>query len=606
VKTIPTWKATWKLIRQGPWPFLLYTVLWWFYLASAVMNGLVDRAVFDDLTGAAPARIGLWGLLAVLAAVHVARMLAFFTKIHGEETFRFVAQALLRKNILTNVLRRPGAQALPVPPGDATNRLRDDVAEVADFPTWLPHVLGQVSAAVIALFIMFTIHPTITLIAALPLIAALIVGRYIMGHLVRYWKASRETTGAVTGFLGEILDAVQAVKIADAKADVIAHFHTLNEARRKADLKNSLFLQVLNWLQYNIADLSFAIVLLLAARAIQAGTFTVGDFALFTSYIWLVMDGPDVIGQFIADYQTQAVSIKRMLELQPDAQPETLVEHGPVYLRGPLPEAGYVAKTVTHRLETLAVSGLTYHYPGSNKGITDIDLCLKRGSLTVITGRIGSGKTTLLRVLGGLLPKEAGAIRWNGEPVEDPATFFQPPRAAYTPQVPLLFSESLRDNILLGLPEDKVDLQAAIQAAVLERDVEELENGLETLVGPKGVKLSGGQVQRTAAARMFVREPELLVFDDLSSALDVETEQMLWRRLFSGGDGGRSGSPTCLVVSHRRSALRRADHIIVLKNGRLEAEGKLDELLETCEEMQRLWAGDVGTPEAEPELELEG
>jgi ATP-binding cassette subfamily B protein len=108
-------------------------------------------------------------------------------------------------------------------------------------------------------------------------------------------------------------------------------------------------------------------------------------------------------------------------------------------------------------------------------------------------------------------------------------------------------------------------------------------------VGPKGVKLSGGQIQRSAAARMFVRQPELLVFDDISSALDVETEQQLWERLFA-----RTDAPTCLVVSHRRPALRRADHIIVLKDGQIEDEGKLDELLLRCEEMQRLWKGDFG------------
>jgi ATP-binding cassette subfamily B protein len=138
----------------------------------------------------------------------------------------------------------------------------------------------------------------------------------------------------------------------------------------------------------------------------------------------------------------------------------------------------------------------------------------------------------------------------------------------------------------MGHPEEQVDLPAAINMAVLDQDLQEIPNGLSAIVGSKGVKLSGGQRQRAAAARMFVRQASLQVLDDISSALDVETEHKLWERIFRMQEDA-----TCLVVSHRRPALQRADQIILLKEGKIEAVGKLEDLLNNNEEMHNLWHG---------------
>jgi ATP-binding cassette subfamily B protein len=233
------------------------------------------------------------------------------------------------------------------------------------------------------------------------------------------------------------------------------------------------------------------------------------------------------------------------------------------------------------------VRDLTYRYRSSGAGIHEVDLDIERGDFVVVTGRIASGKTTLLRTVLGLLPADSGRIAWNAEAVDDPASFMVPPRTAYTPQVPQLFSMTLLDNLLLGLRVSPEDLTSAIKTATMEDDLHAMPDGLETLIGPRGVRLSGGQVQRSAAARMLVRSPDLYVFDDLSSALDVETEKILWDRLFAD-----NGEATALVVSHRKPALRRASRVIVMRNGRIEASGTAEDLLESSVEFRRLWSGD--------------
>lgn len=612
---VSVWHLLWRMIRYAFGLYLLDTILWMFIMGLPIVPGLIIREFFNTLTRESSNQsISLQSPMfwvALIFAVGIARIVAIFAGRITKTQHRFTMSSLLRRNLLKQLFQRPGAEALTgngqtISPGELISFFRDDAAQVEDNVVGTNEILGAGVFALVSVIVLLTVNARLTLLVFLPLVAIALIIQHAETRIKRYRAASRQATQQVTGLIGEMFAAVQAIQVTGSETTVLKHLRHLSNQRRQSMVQDQVFTSVLHSSLENLVSLGTGLILLVAAQSGIGGDrlLNVGDFALFIYYLAFVTDFLWFLGGFLALTKQTEVSFERMETLirasdevekrgngkADKLKADKLVEFAPLYLpdlRGQAAQLPAIAQPQRHEsLEELRAVNLTYRYPGSDRGITDINLTLKRGSLTVITGRVGSGKTTLLRVLLGLLPKQSGEIYWNESRIDHPDQFFVPARSAYTPQVPQLFSDSLQENLLLGLHVDEEQVKEAIALSVLNHDLAAMPEGLNTLIGSKGMRLSGGQQQRTAAARMLLRQPELLVFDDLSSALDLETERNLWSRLLalkhpphpSTHPLIRPYAATYLVVSHRPFVLRQADHIIVLNEGIIESEGKLEDL----------------------------
>jgi len=559
-RPVSTPRAAWNLVRNEPTAYAICWLQWVGFHMSPLLVGLILKVVLDDLVDTDPG-IPVFMLVA-LVGVEVGRwslLVSAAVQWHGAWVGWMTVP---RVNMLSSLATGPGPVAgrLPGSPGEAVSRFRDDVQDISlVLDVWLD-VSGAIAAASVALVVMATIEPVAAAAAIVP-VGLAVVASVLLGPKLRMWRRdARVATASVTGFIGDMYGSILAVKTGAAENQIDARFAQLNAERAVVGKRDAVGSELVRSLGYGTGEVTVGVVLVLVASSFADGELSVGDIGLFASYVPIVAGLPRWIGRLGAYHRQADVSVDRLAELMDTDDREAALQPVTTHLRhGPPPLSASGAALEPFR--ELSVENLTVTHSGGAHAIVDVSLEVRHGELVVITGPVGAGKSTLLRGLLGLVAADTGTIRWNDTLVDEPATFMVPPRVAYLPQVPRLFSEPLADTVLLGLPDH--DLDRAIWLTGLDEDLEHMDEGINTVIGPRGLRLSGGQVQRAGAARAVVRRPQLLVVDDLSSALDVATETLVWERLLAEGDS------SILLVSHRPHVLDRADQVVVMEAGRI-------------------------------------
>ena len=605
-------------VRARPGIVMLSLLLWLAQSLAELAPGLIVRRFFDALQQQAFAQATQSVLLLLAFAAGFAGIV--MATAVASARLRFHVANALRRGILQAILHRsPGAAQPSV--GAALATARDDPPALAEVVAVAVDQVSIVIFIVVALALMARIDPLITTVAVAPVVVVLVLSQLTRRRVDHLRTRSRQAAADAAGFMVNTLSAWQTIQLGGAQEAAAGRLARLDAERGRWAIRDQLLDRSIRAAFAATSTIGSGLVLAVAGGAMQAGDFSVGDFALFAYYLTFLGEFSAEFGGLLLQYRQARVSWRRIGGLSGVVQPrhwhaaarplrggepvsvssnrrssrrDRSRSHGPATTaeRGD-PAAG------PEPLRELQLRNLRIQGGAGGSGSTPdapvlpvagaVNLTLRAGEIVAVTGRVGAGKTTLLKVLAGLMPVSGGKILWNGEPVRDPAVWFRYPVCTYVPQEPHLFSVSIRDNVVLepgpGTAGRAEAVDAALQAAALARDVASLPRGAETVVGTAGMKLSGGQRQRLASARAFFHGAPLVVLDDPCSALDPATEREYLahvRRMAHAGS-------LCVVSGTGKALLRAADRIVVLRHGAIEAVAPLPELLTGEGEFTALW-----------------
>lgn len=481
------------------------------------------------------------------------------TRILSVEAQRLIAT--LRARVQQKILQLPIRFFDNTKSGNLVSRIMTDVEGVRNLVgTGLVQLIGGLLTALISLVILISISPKMTLFVLVPITIFGVVSLKAFGYIRPIFKERGKINAEVTGRLTETLNGVRVIKGFNAEGFEIKVFEEGVDKLFRNVQKSLTSTSLVTSSATFLLGIASAGIMGIGGYMIMFNDLTVGDFLAFTLYLGFMI-APIVQMSNIGSQLTEAFAgldrteeiMNMQIEDDPDERTKALEKID-----------GYIQ-----------FDNVTFGYEEGKEVLHGISFEAKPGSVTALVGSSGSGKTTIASLAASFLSPDSGTVWIDGTDLSQVQLKSYRSKLGVVLQDDFLFEGTIRENILFPRPEaTEAQLLEAVKAAYVDEFTDRFEEGLDTVIGERGVKLSGGQRQRIAIARAILADPKILILDEATSNLDTESEALIQKSLQELMNGR-----TTFVIAHRLSTIRRADQILVIEQGKIAEQGTHDELI---------------------------
>lgn len=403
------------------------------------------------------------------------------------------------------------------------------------------------------------LHLTIAVMIPIIFVSILIIK--LKKYVEINFKRTQEKFTELSEYIQESTDSIRTTKAYACERNQLKEFIRKNRILRQSNNTVDIFSNLLFTSVQICFGICYGISLLYGSRLVVDGVITVGELVTFNGYIGLFVNPVNWLPRFIAGFQKSQIAYKRLDEL-------FNLETEKINTKNNLPKEKLNGD--------ILIQNLSFHYPEFlDTVLENINIKINKGETLGIIGTIGSGKTTLMNLITHLYSVPNEKIKIDGRDINEIPIEVLRSNICYITQDNFLFSTTLKENISLFKEEyDETDIEDSIKKAIVYEDIKNMPEGLETIIGERGIDLSGGQKQRVAISRAFLKNSQIIIFDDTFSALDNKTSEKLINNIKELSD-----EKTCIIISNKVSDVKYCDNIIVLEYGRIVGQGTHDELI---------------------------